>query len=102
MARQTFKLVLEGFKMSHHTNEKAPGVIKTVGLKTGITNDLNFAAGTLHNIAIATQIAELAILGQGVQQFKDGGFLICKDGHSILAIDLTELQAFARRLGVSQ
>lgn len=88
--------------MTHHTNEKAPGAINTEGLTTDTTNDLNFATGTRPRKAIATQVAELAIRGHAVHQLKDGGFLVCKYGHTFHAVDFVELQAFARRLGVSQ
>ena len=88
--------------MTSHTNEKAPGAINTDGLTTDTTNDLNFATGTRHSKAIATQVAKLAIRGHAVHQLKDGGFLVCKYGHTFHAIDFVELQAFARRLGVSQ
>ena len=88
--------------MTHAANEKAPGAINTEGLTTDTTNDLNFATGTRHSKAIATQIAELAIRGHAVHQLKGGGFLVCKYGYTFHAIDLAELQAFARRLGVSQ
>lgn len=84
------------------TNEKAPGAINTEGLATDTTNDLNFATGTRPRKAIATQVAELAIRGHAVHQLKDGGFLVCKYGHTFHAVDFVELQAFARRLGVSQ
>lgn len=91
--------------MNHHTdptNEKAPGAINTEGLTTDTTNDLNFATGTRHSKAIATQVAELAIRGHAVHQLKDGGFLVCKYGHTFHAIDFADLQAFARRLGVAK
>ena len=91
--------------MNHHTdptNEKAPGAINTEGLTTDTTNDLNFATGTRHSKAIATQVAELAIRGHSVHQLRDGGFLVCKYGHTFQAIDFAELQAFARRLGVTK
>ena len=91
--------------MNHHadtTNRKAPGAINTEGLRTNTTNDLNFATGTRHSKAIATQIAELAIRGHEVHQLKDGGFLVCKYGHSFHAADFVELQSFARRLGVTK
>jgi len=90
--------------MNHHTdstNEKAPGAINIEGLATDTTNDLNFATGTRHSKA-ATQVAELAIRGHAVHQLKDGGFLVCKYGHTFHAVDFAALQAFARRLGVSQ
>ena len=91
--------------MNHHTdptNEKAPGAINTEGLTTDTTNDLNFATGERNLKAITTQVAQLAIRGHAVHQLKDGGFLVCKYGHTFHANDFAELQAFARRLGVSQ
>jgi hypothetical protein len=91
--------------MNHHTdptNQKAPGAINTEGLTTDTTNDLNFATGTRHSKAIATQIAELAIAGHTVHALANGGYLVCKYGHTFHADDFAELQAFARRLGVSQ
>ena len=90
--------------MNHHTtsNQKASGAINTEGLDTDTTNDLNFATGSRHSKAIATQVAQLAIRGHAVHQLKDNGFLVCKYGHTFHANDFAELQAFARRLGVSQ
>lgn len=102
MVRHTFTLVSEGFKMTSHTNEKDPRVSSTGPFENHTTNDLNFATGTRHSKAIATQVAQLAIRGHAVHQLKDGGFLVCKYGHTFHAIDFVELQAFARRLGVSQ
>lgn len=84
------------------TIEKAPGAINTEGLETDTTNDLNFATGTRHGKAEATQIAELAIRGHAVHQLKDGGFLVCKYGYTHHAPDFESLQAFARRLGVKR
>lgn len=88
--------------MTSHTNEKDPRVSSTGPFENHTTNDLNFATGTRHSKAIATQVAQLAIRGHAVHQLKDGGFLVCKYGHTFHAIDFVELQAFARRLGVSQ
>lgn len=88
--------------MNHHTNEKAHGACNTGAFDTDTTNDLNFATGTRHSKAITTQVAGLAIRGHAVHQLKDGGFLVCKYGHTFHAIDFAELQAFARRLGVTQ
>jgi hypothetical protein len=102
MVHHAFKLVSEGFKMTHHTDEKAPGAINTEGLATDTNNKPDFATGTRHSKAIATQVAELAIRGHAVQQLFDGGFLVCKYGYTHHAIDFAELQAFARRLGVSK
>lgn len=88
--------------MNHTANEKAPGACNTEGFDTDTTNDLNFATGTRHGKALATQIAQLAMRGHAVHQLKDGGFLVCKYGHTYHAPDFADLQAFARRLGVSQ
>ena len=88
--------------MTQATNEKAPGAINTEGLATDNSNDLNFATGTRQSKAIATQIAKFGIRGHAVHHLKDGGFLVCKYGHTFHAIDLAELKAFARRLGVSK
>ena len=88
--------------MTSHTNEKDPRVSSTGPFENHTTNDLNFAIGTRHSKAIATQVAQLAIRGHAVHQLIDGGFLVCKYGHTFHANDFAELQAFARRLGVSQ
>ncbi len=90
-------------KATDSTTKKAPGVSDdSKGLDTDTTNDLNFATGTRRSKAIATQIAELVIRGHAVHQLKDGGFLVCKYGHTFEATDFAELQAFARRLGVTK
>ena len=91
--------------MNHHTDtkiEKAPGAVSIEGLTVDATDDLNIATCTRQSKAIATQTAELALRGHAVHQLKDGGFLVCKYGHTSHANDFAELQAFARRLGVSQ
>lgn len=102
MVRHAFKLVSEGFKMTHATNEKAPGAINTEGLTTDTTNDLNFVTGTRLSKAISTQVAELAIRGHAVQQLKDGGYLVCKYRYPYHAKDFDAVQAFARKLGGTQ
>lgn len=83
------------------TNEKAPGACNTEGLTTQ-TTDLNFATDARHGKALSTLIAQLAMRGHAVHQLKDGGFMVCKYGHTHHAPDFDALQAFARRLGVSQ
>ena len=91
--------------MNHHTettNRKAPGATNTEGLRTNITNHLNFATGVKHSKEIGTQVAELARRGHAVHHLKDGGFLVCKYGHTFHAADFAELQVFARRLGVTK
>ena len=86
--------------MTHHTNEKAPGAINTEGLTTDTTNDLNFATGARPGKAIATQVAELAIRGHAVLNWRCGDYLVSKDGMSRYCQDFAELQEFARMLGV--
>ena len=51
--------------------------------------------------AIATQIARLALAGHAVQKGQQGDFTLCKYGMSRYCKDYTELQAFARQLGVN-
>jgi len=88
--------------VTHQANEKDPRVSSTGPSENHTTNDLNFATGTRHSKAIATQIAELALRGHVVHQLVDGGYLVCKYGYTHHAPDFAALQAFARRLGVSQ
>jgi hypothetical protein len=84
------------------TNRKALGAINTKGFETNTTNDLNFATGKRHGKAIATQIAELALLGYAVHQLLDGGYLVCKHGYTCHAPCFEALQAVAHRVGVKQ
>ena len=100
MVRHAFKLVSEGFKITHRTSEKAPGATNTEGLSTDTTNGLNVATCTRHSKAVATQIAEFAIQGHVVHELKDGGFLVCGCRHTFHAIDIAALQACAHRMGV--
>ena len=91
-----------------HTNtmQKAVRATNSNGLHTD-TNASNFAShGPLNQApdgkAIATQIAHLAIAGHAVHKLIDGGYLVCKYGHTFHAQDFAALQCFARRLGVKQ
>ena len=85
-----------------NTNEKAPGATNTGGLATDTSNDLDFATGTRHRKAEATQIAELAPAGHAVHKGRNGDYLVCKSGLTHYCQDFDDLQAFARRLGVSK
>lgn len=87
--------------MTHHTNGKAPRACDSEGLHIDTTNNLNFATGARHGKAEATQIAELALAGHAVHKGKSGDYLVCKYGLSRYCQDFDELQAFARKLGVS-
>ena len=88
--------------MTDTTNGKAPGACDSEGLDISTTNDLDFATGTRHGKAEATQIAELALAGHAVHKGKCGDYLVCKYGLSRYCQDFDELQAFARKLGVSK
>ena len=88
--------------MTHQTNRKAPGACDSEGLDTNTTNDLNFATGTRHGKAEATQIAQLALAGHAVHKGKSSDYLVCKYGLSRYCQDFEELQLFARKLGVSK
>lgn len=88
--------------MIHQPIEKAPGACDSEGLDTNTSNDLNCATGTRHRKAEATQIAELALAGHAVHKGRCGDYLVSKYGLSRYCQDFDELQAFARRLGVSK
>lgn len=49
-----------------------------------------------------TQIAKLALAGHAVHKGQSGDYLVCKYGMSRYCQDFLELQAFARKLGVSK
>lgn len=66
------------------------------------TNDLDFATGQRPGKALATLIAQLAMHGHAVHTMQGGDFLVCKYGLSYYAADFEALQAFARKLGVTQ
>jgi hypothetical protein len=102
LVRHAATLVSEGRKMTPSTNAKGPSPSTVTGPFDDTTNDLNFATGTRHSKAEATQIAELAVRGHEVHLLRDGGYLVSKYGHTHHAVDFAALQAFARRLGVSQ
>ena len=86
-----------------HTNtmQKAVGAINANGQHIHI-NDLDVATGERPGKAIATQIAQLAIAGHAVHQLTGGGYWVCKYGYTHHAKDFEALQAFARKLGVTQ
>ena len=90
--------------MTNNNTQKAAGATTASGPHTD-TNASNFAShGPLNQApdpkAIATQIAHLAIAGHAVHKLIDGGYLVCKYGHTFHAQDFAALQCFARRLGV--
>ena len=101
LVRHAVPLVWEGAQMTYQPIGKAPGACDSEGLDTDTTNDLNFATGTRRGKAQATLIAELALAGHAVHKGCSGDYLVCKYGLSRYCQDFEELQAFARRLGVS-
>ena len=88
--------------MIHTTiNKKAAGASNTNGLHTH-TNVVDFPTAGSEGKALATQIAQLALAGHVVHKGQSGDFLVCKYGMSRWCQDFAELQAFSRRLGVTQ
>jgi hypothetical protein len=92
--------------MTLNTMKKAAGAINTNGPHID-TNGANFrtdrAIEQAHDgKALATQIAQLANAGHTVHRLSESGYLVCKYGHTFEATDFAELQAFARRLGVTK
>lgn len=91
-----------------HTNtmKKAAGATNSNGQHTD-TNGADFridgAIQQAHDDnAIATQLARLALSGHTTHKGSAGDFTVCKYGMSRYCKDFTELQAFARQLGVTQ
>ena len=86
--------------------QKAAGAINSNGL-TNHTNEADSRTGDLFGQAqdgnaVAAQIAHLVHAGHAVHPSADSGYLVSKYGHSHHAKDFAALQAFARKLGVSQ
>ncbi len=90
--------------MTQTTNKKAADATNVNGLH--ITNnsvdfptaDANFSQRVK---AVSTQVARLALAGHVVHQGQHGDFTVCKYGMTRYCKDFTELQAFARQLGVT-
>lgn len=62
----------------------------------------DFASGNENSKAVTTQIAILAMAGHAVHQLTNGAFLVCKYGYTYHAPTFEALQAFSRKLGVTQ
>ena len=62
----------------------------------------NFPTSVTEGKALATQIAQLTLAGHVVHKGKSGDFLVCKFGLSRWCKDFAELQAFSRKLAVTQ
>lgn len=84
-------------KIQAHKNE-CPGGAGQVAKQND--NDIDFATGNRRSKAESNLCAILALAGHCVHQLRDGGYLVAKYGYSYLADDITDLQAFAVRLGV--
>jgi len=52
--------------------------------------------------AVVTLIAQLALAGHAVHQLRGGDFIVCKYGLTRHCQDFSELQEFAKRLGVTK
>lgn len=93
--------------MTHTTTmQKAAGATNSNGQHTD-TNGANFRTdGAIQQAhdgnAIATQLARLALFGHTTHKGSAGDFTVCKYGMTRYCKDFTELQAFARQLGVTQ
>ena len=87
--------------MPHTTNRKAPAPTKVQGAFQN-TNDADSRTSATEGKALATQIAWLALAGHVVHKGQLGDFLVCKYGMSRWCKDFAELQAFSRKLGVTQ
>ena len=88
------------------TMQKAAGATNSNGQHTD-TNGANFRTdGGIQQAhdgnAIATQLARLALSGHTTHKGSAGDFTVCKYGMTRYCKDFTELQAFARQLGVTQ
>ena len=93
--------------MTHtNTKQKAAGATNSNGQHTD-TNSVNFRTdGAIQQAqdgnAIATQLARLALADHTTHKGSAGDFTVCKHGMTRYCKDFTELQAFARQLGVKQ
>lgn len=64
------------------------------------TNDLDYPQSERRSKAESNLIAVLALAGHSVHPLRGGGYLVAKWGYTYQADDITDLQAFAVRLGV--
>ena len=93
--------------MTHtNTQQKALRACDSEGLHND-TNGANFRTdGAINQApdgnAITTQLARLALAGHTTHKGSAGDFTVCRYGMTRYCKDFTELQAFARQLGVTQ
>jgi hypothetical protein len=64
------------------------------------TNDLDFPTGQRQRKDESTLLTRLALAGHVVHRGKCNDFTVCKYGYAQYCQDVTELAAFANRLGV--
>jgi hypothetical protein len=88
------------------TTQKAAGASNTNGLTTH-TNGADFRTGGAINQAhsgnaIANQVAHLQLAGHAVHTGTRGDFTVCKYGMTRYCQNFTELQTFAKQLGIKQ
>ena len=86
--------------MTQTTNKKAADATNVNGLHT-TNNSVDFPTADATVKAVSTQVARLALAGHVVHKGQHGDFTVCKYGMTRYCKDFTELQAFARQLGVT-
>jgi hypothetical protein len=69
---------------------------------TQSTSDPDSVTFAQNSKAETTLIARLALAGHSVHPLREDGYLVFKWGYVFHALDLQELQALARRLGLSR
>jgi hypothetical protein len=84
------------------TNSNGLAATNNQPAKTNAQNftDLDYPSGHRQRKAESTLLARLALAGHVVHRGNCNDYTVCKWGHSFYAQDLTELTAFATRLGV--
>jgi hypothetical protein len=91
---------------THTTKQKTARATNSSGLHINLTgtdfrtDGANHQAG--HGKAIATQLVRLALAGHIVHKGSAGDYTVCKYGMTRYCKDFAELQAFSRKLGVTQ
>jgi hypothetical protein len=88
------------------TKQKAAEATNSSGLHTNLTGVDFHTTGDIeqagHGKAIATQLVRLTLAGHVVHKGSAGDYTVCKYGMTRYCKDFAELQAFSRKLGVTQ
>jgi hypothetical protein len=92
--------------MINTTTQKAADATNANGLHTNTTGIDFLTAAVIEQApngkAIATEIARLALAGHAVHKGNCGDFTVCKYGMAKYCQDLTKLQAFSRKFGMTK